>query len=74
MNVEIEHNGAKCKKFKINGQDFGIGISELRIEIKGGEKPVIMIQGYLDNLNAIIDCCNIYMKEEGKEEYKYLGE
>jgi len=74
MNIELENDGKKCTKFKINGQDFGMGISKLDIKIYGGEKPIIMIQGTLESLNAIIDHCNIAMRKEGKEEYKHLGE
>lgn len=74
MNIELENDGTKCTKFKINGQDFGMGISELEIKIIGGEKPLIKIQGKLESLNTIIDHCNIIMRKEGKEEYKHLGE
>ena len=74
MNIELENDGKRCTKFKINGQDFGDGISELEIRIIGGEKPVIKMQGRIENLNAIIDHCNIMMKKEGKQEYKHIGD
>lgn len=74
MKIELENDGTKCTKFKINSQDFGMGISDLKIQIRGGEKPYIQIQGTLESLNAIIDHCNIAMREEGKEEYKHIGE
>lgn len=74
MKIELENDGEKCTKFKINDQDFGEGISELEIKIIGGEKPLIKIQGKLEKLNAIIDHCNIVMRQEGKEEYKHIGD
>jgi len=74
MKIELENDGIKCTKFKINEQNFGMGISELEIKIIGGEKPLIKIQGTLESLNAIIDHCNIMMRKEGKEEYKHIGE
>ena len=74
MKIELENDGTKCTKFKINGQEFGTGINELKIEIRGGEKPIIWIRGTLESLNTIIDHCNIMMKQEGKEEIKHIGE
>ena len=74
MNIELNHDGTKCTLFKINDKDFGQGITELNIKIVGGEKPLVMIQGTLDSLNALIEHCNIMMRDDDRKRFKPIKE
>ena len=69
MNIELENNGKKCTKFKINDQDFGEGISELEIKIVGGEKPLIKILLYATHVFKTMSKCDI-LRGKGQKTFK----
>ena len=62
MKVEILHDGKKCKRFKINGKNYGEGITDVNIKISGWEKPEVEIVGRSKNLNIILNDCKIKTK------------
>lgn len=67
MEVEIENDGRKCTKFKIDGQDMGTGISALDIHIEACEKPTMIITTHIKKLKINGKDIDIYKRKNKKQ-------
>ena len=69
MKVEIKTNKkGVCEYFKLNGKEYGEGIYELNIHIKGGEMPKLIITSAIKDFNLECENAEVEIKKDKKED------